>query len=522
MSRCHSPDNTGSTLTAGRHDSANESDGAAASRGAVPWLQPLFAFTATLVATLVTIHRSRFAVPFESDTLWHVAAGEWMLDHGRIMAQDVFSYTVPGKPWLCPEWLSEILMALIYRTSGWEGLFLFAAVAFAGTQALLAARLQRRLTPYFVLTFLMLGFFFGLHHFKVRPHVIAWPILLLWIANVIDAVDHDEAPSFWNLPLMALWANLHGSFVIGLGLLPIFLAEALLPRFKSGQWRNPVTLRWLAFAFCSVAASAVNPNGFDLILQIGAFLLDDSLTRDGEWRPWNFERLDLFGAWLMLTWGVALVQGIRLPLWRAAAFLLVVFVTLRHVRNINLIAFVAPLLLSKPLGSHWATRTLNSIEQLILRVRMERRPLALATAATLVLFAGGLHVRLTPLEPSGHESAQGAIDAVRNAGIEGNVFNDSYASGALIRQGIPVYIDSRFDLYGAKFVEDFRKLAWLEDTDVAMRFVQGCSARWTILPPGRPLAAYLDGASRWHRLYQDEFYVVHVNDNCGPNPHPAN
>lgn len=478
------------------------------------WLQPVIAFSATYLAILILIRRSYSALPFESDTLWHVAAGEWMLRNGRIMAADVFSYTVAGKPWLCPEWLSEILMAGVYRIGGWEGLFLLAALAFASTQALLAARLQQHLTPYFVTILLMLGFFLGMYHFKARPHVIAWPVLLLWIANAIDALDRDEAPSFWNLPLMALWTNLHGSFVIGLGLLPLFLAEALLPRCKAGQWRDPIIWRWLAFAMGSVAACMVNPHGFNLVRHIGAFLLDNSLATDGEWRAWNFHQFTMFTPWIILVWAISLTQGIRFPPWRVLMFLLLVYVTLRHARNINLIAFVAPLTLAKVLGSHWASRPLNGIERRLLVVPASGRSLALPAAAIVVLVASVVHGRLTPLEPSDSEAAEGALKAVREAGIEGPVFNNSYSSGALISHGIKVYIDSRVDLYGAKIVEDYRKLTLLSDSAAAQRFIGECQARWTLLPPAVPLVAYLDRAPGWHRLYQDEFYAVHVNDNC--------
>lgn len=487
-------------------------------RAPAPWLLPLLAFTITYAALLAVVRHSGFALPFESDTLWHVAAGEWMLDHGQILTRDIFSYTVTGKPWLCQEWLSEVLMALVYRIGGWESLFLFAAAAFAGAQALLAARLQKHLSPYFVLTFLMFAVFFGMSHFRARPHVIAWPILLLWIANVIDALDRDEAPSFWNLPLMTLWANLHGSFVVGLGLLPIFMAEALLPRCKSGCWRDPIMVRWLAFSLGSVAASLLNPNGVNLILQIGAFLLDDSLARGGEWIPWQFDKLTLFWAWIVLAWGMTLTQNIRLSAFRAVAFLVIFTVTLRHMRNINLMAFVMPALLAKPLGQHWATRALNSIERLFLRVRAEHRSLALATAALFLAVVSGLHASLLHLEPSEYETAQGALDAVRQARIEGPVFNDSYASGALIRQGIKVYIDSRTDLYGTELVTSFLTLTSLQDTDAAKRFSQECSARWTLLFPASPLTSYLDIAPGWRRLYRDKFFAVHVNDNCGENP----
>ncbi len=53
-----------------------------------------------------------------SDTYWHIRAGEWMLAHGQVLRADPFSYTVAGAPWHTQEWLAEIAMALSWR-AGW-------------------------------------------------------------------------------------------------------------------------------------------------------------------------------------------------------------------------------------------------------------------------------------------------------------------------------------------------------------------------------------------------------------------
>src|SRR5215470_12385781 len=58
----------------------------------------------------------------DGDVFWHIAAGQWMLDHGAVPHTDPFSYTFAGAAWNPQEWLSEILMALIYRGGGWSGL----------------------------------------------------------------------------------------------------------------------------------------------------------------------------------------------------------------------------------------------------------------------------------------------------------------------------------------------------------------------------------------------------------------
>ena len=77
------------------------------------------------------------AVLNDPDTYWHLAAGQWILDHGRVPHVDVFSYSRPGIPWVAHEWLSEVLMALAWRAGGWGGMLVLFAVAMGAAAWLL-------------------------------------------------------------------------------------------------------------------------------------------------------------------------------------------------------------------------------------------------------------------------------------------------------------------------------------------------------------------------------------------------
>ena len=78
----------------------------------------------------------------DGDTNWHVAAGRWILEHGRVPGVDPFSYTYAGKPWVAHEWLSEVLMALAWLAAGWGGVVLLIGLAAGLAVALIAAELR--------------------------------------------------------------------------------------------------------------------------------------------------------------------------------------------------------------------------------------------------------------------------------------------------------------------------------------------------------------------------------------------
>ena len=45
----------------------------------------------------------------DGDVSWHIATGQWILDHRAIPHTDPFSFTWAGKPWVPIEWLAEVI-----------------------------------------------------------------------------------------------------------------------------------------------------------------------------------------------------------------------------------------------------------------------------------------------------------------------------------------------------------------------------------------------------------------------------
>src|SRR5258706_7597794 len=73
----------------------------------------------------------------DSDTGWHIRAGEWMLNNGRVPTTDVFSFTMAGKPWFAWEWLSDVFMATVHRSRGLAGIVLARPLLLRGTSGFL-------------------------------------------------------------------------------------------------------------------------------------------------------------------------------------------------------------------------------------------------------------------------------------------------------------------------------------------------------------------------------------------------
>src|SRR6266478_2381628 len=71
----------------------------------------------------------------DPDTYWHIATGKWMLVERAFPRHDVFSHTAFGQPWVCPEWLAQVILSVGYDLFGWRGLVLLSALVTALTFA---------------------------------------------------------------------------------------------------------------------------------------------------------------------------------------------------------------------------------------------------------------------------------------------------------------------------------------------------------------------------------------------------
>src|SRR3954447_8360895 len=88
-----------------------------------------------LVAVLLipAVLGSSLTIFSDGDVSWHIATGQWIIDHRAIPHTDPFSFTWYGKPWVPIEWLAEVFYAAAYRLAGYGGV---AALVTAAVMAL--------------------------------------------------------------------------------------------------------------------------------------------------------------------------------------------------------------------------------------------------------------------------------------------------------------------------------------------------------------------------------------------------
>jgi hypothetical protein len=460
-------------------------------RFAVLWLIAIAVAAAVSLATPILN---------DGDTFWHVAAGRWMIAHGAVPATDPFSFTFAGRPWMTHEWLSEVLLAGARQAAGWAGVMLLTGLAAGALAWLLARLLLRWLSP--ISTGLMLALAFACigPGLLARPHFLALPVLAFWTVALLKAREEARAPGLWLALVMALWANLHSSFIIGLLLAGAFAAEA---GFDTRAWRRRHLLGWAGFLAASVVAALATPHGIDGLTFPLKVLNMKTLPTITEWQGPNFlapsvRDLVLEGV-LLGGLFIAFWKGVRLTAVRAAILLGLVHMCLQHVRQEVLLGAVAPLILAEPLG-----RALGRDAAALWPTRLPVVESALAAGLAALVIVGRLMTPEARIDgPTAPITALASVPASMRATPVLNAYD---FGGYLIFRGVRPFIDGRADMYGDAFVaaDDALQRGDAAQIDHALKT---WPIRWAILQPGLPLVGALE-ARGWRETHRDKFAVV--------------
>jgi hypothetical protein len=438
----------------------------------------------------------------DCDTYWQIVTGQWILDHGAMPRADTYSFTKLDEYWISSSWLAQVLYALASKSAGWAGPICLAAAAVATTFALLTSVLSRRIGAGYAVLIAFAALVISVTHFYARPHVLALPFMVAWASGLVSASERREPPSFWLLPLLAVWANLHGGFVFGLVLVGGFGLDAIWNAGGERRWH--LALRWLAFGTCACAACCMTPYGWETLAASYRILgLGELLHLIFEWMPTDFGTLSRIELYIMALIAGALVFGVKLTPPRIALVLGLLHMALSHVRNHEIFVLLLPLVLLTPV-----------VDQLKLQApRPAGRPaVSWASAAILItVFVVGAvtsSVRADYLPPVGHSPAA-AVEIIKARNLK-RVLNQDAFGGYLIWRGIPVFIDGRAELYGEDFSLKYYQATFLKDVNLLFDLLNSYDIDAVLLNPDTPASALLDHVEGWQRIYADKHSVLHV------------
>jgi hypothetical protein len=518
------------------------------------WMQWIIPSTADLlfVAFLGLLVFTALSVRLLGDAGigWHIRTGQLILATHTVPRNDPFSSSMAGHPWFAWEWLYDVVVGWLDQAAGLNGVVFFTAGVIALTFSCTFRLLLRRGTSYPVaLILVLLAASASMIHFFARPHVLSWLFTLTWFyildsseSSDCDLSDRNRRKTSLLMllpPLMLLWVNIHGGFLLGFVLLGLYWLSAVwkvfwikedrfedaLQKIRAGKRARNLALIGLLSALATLA----NPYGWKLHVHIYRYLSNHFLMDHiDEFQSPNFHGVaqKCFAALLMLTliaFAAKRRETTELRLSEALIVLFALYSGLYASRNIPVSSLLLILVIGPRLSSAIqelkSRRTPSSLtphffermQKIEVALRGHIWPVAALALTCWIAFHGGkLDTKsLINAHFDTKRFPSGAADYLDAHKSRGAVFAPDSWGGYLIYRLYPqirVAVDDRHDFYGEEFLKSYLQTMHVEPG--WENFLQLYPVQYVLLPKDSALANILAETPSWQPIYTDDVAVI--------------
>jgi hypothetical protein len=479
---------------------------------------PDFAGVFCLAIFLISITTIGDGLLRDGDSFWHIKVGTVMLEQQRLIDSDIFSHTAFGTPWTAHEWLSEIIMAGVYKLAGLEGVLCFFLLITSLSFWLLFKITEKYANQWVSFGCVSLALAFSPSHMAARPHLFTWLFMVITLAILMNGGKR----LYWLPVIMVVWTNLHGGFILGLVIQGMFLLGAVMEDRLANklsfkiilQKQKPVSLVLLA----SILAVGINPFGYELLLfpfQVSSGVFS---TLIGEWKA-----PDLQEFWYFRFYLIALVLLVSLGKSRVSwtERLCIVFflnAALTHIRHISIMLMALTPFIARMIDSQFSKNIDNSgidPDKKQLHLSASSGPIitvviALSLLGSASIDQGSLSF-LTPkqiIDVKAKDLTQ-LVEYLDEHLPAGKMFNEYALGGYLLfalKEPPKVFIDGRADMYGEQILSDYNAIRFsVPERD---KLLEQYGIDWVVFDKDSGLVVALKESESWDTIYTNEHYAV--------------
>mgnify|MGYP001346168932 CR=1 FL=1 len=217
--------------------------------------------------------------PKDPDLGWHLRYGQYFINHGQVLRENIFSSMMPGYQWANGSWGTDVLTYALFSLGG------FLALSIAGAMIV-------TLTFFFFSKAARLSIFQELFFFPVFVYLL-YPInsssfrgqqvslLFLGILFFLLSKYRNHPKIIFSIPFLFLfWANMHEESFLGLALFAVWaLGILIVTTFKKNVTQVAISL---VGAFL---ITFINPFGYGIHQVALSHLNDPLLGKINEYIP---------------------------------------------------------------------------------------------------------------------------------------------------------------------------------------------------------------------------------------------
>lgn len=347
--------------------------------GGLAWLVAL--------ASLAFFATAQYCRQLYSDTYYDLYAGRYLTQHG-IPHRNVFTVIAHGRPWIDQQWLAQLFYYRAWQLGGYAAMVILSlGLVSLGFVLFGALMLRRGVSPLRMCawTSAAMAVSYGYATPRAQSFGYLFVPLVLWMVLGDDGRMRPRPVTWLSLPLLVVWANVHGSVLVGAGIVGLHAARRAWAAMRAR--RTSGTISYVLLGAGATVTVICTPYGLGVLGYYTSLIGNPVLIQNGgEWAPpdpampysWAFYAV------LVAIAGAVIVgwrRGAR-PHPELAVITLATLATAQLAfRNVPWFGYAGCLLAAEMLGARSAPLTLAA---------SFRRMLAGALAAFAVVTAIGL------------------------------------------------------------------------------------------------------------------------------------
>jgi hypothetical protein len=461
------------------------------------------------------------------DTGYHIRAGEYILKTLSIPRQDIFSFHEPPLSWTAHEWLSEVIMAIVHRSSGLTGIVIFFSLVISLAYSLFFKILKANEDIVLSIFFVLLVLSSSQIHWLARPHIFSLLLMIIWY-HFLDEYQYKNRNYLYALPpIMLLWVNLHGGYLVGFILICIYLFGNIVKSITSHDLEKDIYKRkakvlGLTTVVC-LFFCLINPFGYHILLYpfklvSSKYIMDNIL----EFMSPNFHEPLLFKYFLLLMFAIFAISAVKTNLIELLLILMFTNMSLYSIRYVPLFSIIAAPILLRQLNSiltrsdgrlaKFLKKRSDNISKIDTSAKGYLWPIAAIIFVVFFTKAGKIDFKFNEMT-----KPVAAIEFLKKEKVNGNMFDNDEFGDYIIYAAWPeyrVFFDGRGDMYGVDISKEYGRVASIMPgwNEVLKKY----DISWIIFNANSALSLFLMQRDDWKLIYADKvanIFVKNVKEN---------
>jgi hypothetical protein len=460
----------------------------------------------------------------DPDFFWHLKNGELLLANRVLFEQDLFSHTAAGTHLQVTGWFFDAAIAFLWQNYGAIGVRIlsafFIALTWLGMYKCATLFIQRKET---CALFALFGIALLAPLVAVRPNLFTHCAVVWVLFCLLGFMKSNRINYLLSLiPLFAVWPNFHYGFAVGLVLIGLFFASAVLDRLAPLSSSRPLSgfLRSapILISVTCVLAVAVNPYGLQVYQELLLMSMRATDSIVSEWQSPNFKAIfqklllvSIFSYLVVIfvtnrksSWLMLLVPGTML------------FAMLVAQRNQGFWAVILPAFLAIGVSEILTQRT-QPESQLLRQVPHPQFAYFLNAVILLVtitaVLLGGPAVQQRQRDAAAAMIPAAATDFMLNKIPDGNLFNRYASGGYLIWRTyprFPVFVDGRYSPYTPEIMNTYGHI--IGGLPKSVDLLKNHNVEIALVDTNTALSELLYLSQDYRTVYSDPEHSIYVID----------